>query len=81
MSKRPVRIEDVLRLKVVTDPQITPDGSHVLFTVRTVDAKKVYKKAEYRRDLAKYQCDDCDDIWGNGLLMKGKTLVFVGFEY
>lgn len=48
---------------------------------RKVDSQKVYTKAEYRRDLAKYQCDDHSDIWGNGLQLKGKTLVFIGFTY
>lgn len=48
---------------------------------RKADSNKVYTKAEYRRDLAKYQCDDHCDIWGNGLQLKGNTLVFIGFEY
>lgn len=51
------------------------------FFKRKADSQKVYTKAEYRRDLAKYQCDDHCDIWGNGLQLKGKTLVFVGFTY
>jgi hypothetical protein len=51
------------------------------FFKRKADSQKVFTKAEYRRDLAKYQCDDHSDIWGNGLQLKGKTLVFVGFTY
>ncbi len=51
------------------------------FFKRKADSQKVFTKAEYRRDLAKYQCDDHSDIWGNGLQLKGKTLVFLGFTY
>lgn len=51
------------------------------FFKRKADSQKVYTKAEYRRDLAKYQCEDHSDIWGNGLQLKGNTLVFVGFTY
>jgi hypothetical protein len=48
---------------------------------RKADSAKVYQRAEYCRDEAKYQCDDCSDIWGNGLRLKGSTVVFIGFEY
>lgn len=51
------------------------------FFKRKADAAKVYQRAEYRRDLKKYQCDDCSDVWGNGLQLKGATIVFVGFDY
>lgn len=40
MRKREIAIEDLLRLKFVADPQMSPDGSRVAFTVKTVDAEK-----------------------------------------
>jgi dipeptidyl aminopeptidase/acylaminoacyl peptidase len=40
MSKRRITIEDLLRLKFVADPQMSPDGKRVIFTVKTVDAEK-----------------------------------------
>jgi hypothetical protein len=48
---------------------------------RKPDANKVYTRAEYCRDVKKYQCDDHSDIWGNGLQLKGNTLVYIGFTY
>jgi len=51
------------------------------FFKRKADASKVYTRAEYCRDSKKYQCDDHSDIWGNGLLLKGNTIVFIGFTY
>ena len=40
MSKREVTIKDLLCLKFVADPQISPDGNRVIFTVKTVDPQK-----------------------------------------
>lgn len=51
------------------------------FFKRKIDSKKVYIRADYQRDSKKFQCDDCLDVWGNGLLIKGSALVYVGFEY
>lgn len=51
------------------------------FFKRKPDANKVYTRAEYCRDAKKYQCDDHSDIWGNGLLLKGSTIVYIGFTY
>ena len=48
---------------------------------RKPDANKVYTRAEYCRDSKKYQCDDHSDIWGNGLQLKGNTIVYIGFTY
>ena len=39
MPKRPVRPDDILRFVLVGDPQLSPDGSQVLFTRKTVDEK------------------------------------------
>ena len=48
---------------------------------RKADAAKVYQRAEYCRDVKKYQCDDCGDVWGNGVQLTGETVVYIGFEY
>lgn len=40
MSKRPIVAEDLLKLKYLGDPQISPDGRRVIFTVKTVDSEK-----------------------------------------
>ena len=40
MSKRPVRPDDLLRFVLVGDPQLSPDGSRVLFTRKTVEGNK-----------------------------------------
>jgi len=40
VSKRVITIEDLLRLKFVSDPQISPNGSQVIFTVKAVDEKR-----------------------------------------
>ena len=48
---------------------------------RKEDSNKVYTRSEYYRDTKKYQCDDHDDAWGNGIQLKGSTVVFIGFTY
>jgi dipeptidyl aminopeptidase/acylaminoacyl peptidase len=35
--KRPLKIEDMFKLKRVADPQISPDGKHVVYQFTTVD--------------------------------------------
>lgn len=40
MSKRAITIEDLLYLKFVADPQMSPDGEQVVFTVKTVNPEK-----------------------------------------
>src|SRR5690348_4630822 len=39
MPKRPIQSEDLLRIVVVADPQISPDGRQVLFTQKKVNDK------------------------------------------
>lgn len=51
------------------------------FFKRKPDASGVFIRSEYQRDSKRYQCDSCADIWGNGLLLKGSTVVFIGFDY
>jgi len=40
MSKRSITIQDLLRLKFVGQPQISPDGKRVIFTVKAVSQEK-----------------------------------------
>ncbi|MBI1743607.1 S9 family peptidase [Candidatus Acetothermia bacterium] len=40
MPKRHISAEDLFRLKLIGDPQLSPDGSNVIFTVKTIDAEK-----------------------------------------
>jgi len=42
MPKRPIRADDLLKITYVGDPQISPDGSKVLFTKKTVSEKNKY---------------------------------------
>jgi hypothetical protein len=51
------------------------------FFKRKPDASKVYQRAEYNREAKKYNCTDMLDVWGNGLQLKGTTLVYIGFDY
>jgi len=39
-SRRPVAVDDLLRLRIPGDPQPSPDGSRVLFTLRETDPTK-----------------------------------------
>ncbi len=51
------------------------------FFKRKPNANKVYIRGEYIREVKKYSCDDCSDVWGDGLQLKGATVVYVGFDY
>lgn len=42
MPKRPIRPEDLLRIVFVGDPQISPDGSKVLFSKKVITDKNKY---------------------------------------
>jgi dipeptidyl aminopeptidase/acylaminoacyl peptidase len=39
-SKRPLSLDDLARLRSVNDPQVSPDGKWVAYTVSTVDTEK-----------------------------------------
>ena len=39
-SKRPIGLDDLAKLKTVGDPQVSPDGKWVAYTVGAVDAEK-----------------------------------------
>jgi dipeptidyl aminopeptidase/acylaminoacyl peptidase len=38
--KRSITLDDMARLKSVADPQVSPDGQWIAYTVRTIDAEK-----------------------------------------
>ncbi len=42
MLKRPMRADDLLRLQFVGDPQISPDGSRILFAKKHINDKNAY---------------------------------------
>jgi len=42
MKKRPIAVEDLERIIFVGDPQISPNGEHVLFSHKTITKKKKY---------------------------------------
>ena len=51
------------------------------FFKRKPDANKVYQRDDYNRAAKKYDCRDMLDVWGNGLQLKGDTVVYIGFDY
>lgn len=51
------------------------------YFMRKPDAKAVYIRGEYCREAGKYQCDKAEDVWGAGTLLKGSTVVYIGFTY
>ena len=40
MSKRPITIDDLFKIKLVGDPQISPDGKTISFVLTTPDLEK-----------------------------------------
>ncbi|MES2464532.1 MAG: S9 family peptidase [Armatimonadota bacterium] len=40
MEKRRTTIDDLTRLRQANDPQISPDGTRIVFTIKTTDTKK-----------------------------------------
>jgi dipeptidyl aminopeptidase/acylaminoacyl peptidase len=42
MPKRPIKADDLLRIKFVGDPQISPDGSRILFVRKVINDKNKY---------------------------------------
>lgn len=39
-AKRPLRVDDLFTLRDVADPRLSPDGTQVVFTVRSLDLKQ-----------------------------------------
>ena len=42
---------------------------------------ETYTRGEYNREFKKFSCDKHSDVWGDDVLLKGSTLVLVGFTY
>src|SRR2546422_9573086 len=51
-ARRPLKLDDVARLREVRDPQISPDGQWVAYVVSTVDVKE--DKADLRVWVASF---------------------------
>ena len=51
-SKRPLNLDDLARIREVSDPQISPDGQWVAYVVSTIDVKQ--DKADSHVWLASY---------------------------
>jgi len=50
------------------------------FFKRKPNANKVYTRGDYDREFKKYRCDDWDDI-SRDILLKGTTVVYIGFTF
>ena len=48
MSKPVITIQDLAKLNIVGDPQMSPDGARVIYTVKISDAEK--KRPAKERD-------------------------------
>lgn len=51
MPKRPITAEDLLRIQFIGDPQISPDGSRILFSKRHINEKQAYVGNLFAVDL------------------------------
>ncbi|HVT11424.1 MAG TPA: S9 family peptidase [Fimbriimonadaceae bacterium] len=51
MPKRPIKAEDLLRFVFVGDPQISPDGSRILFSRKHINDKNKYITNLYTVDM------------------------------
>ena len=45
------------------------------------EGHRVFVRGEHNRSSSRYVCNSVDDIWGNGLGLKGSTVVSIGFTY
>jgi hypothetical protein len=50
------------------------------FFKRKPEARTVYRRGEYCQSRRKYQADDCEDM-NREMLLKGSTVVYIGFDY
>ncbi|HIN46597.1 MAG TPA: hypothetical protein EYM87_04880, partial [Candidatus Marinimicrobia bacterium] len=82
MKKQNIQISDLYRLKLVSDPQISPDGSQVVFVVETMHKgdKKYYtnlwlvpSKGGRPRKLTHGKKNDSCPRWSPD----GKTIAFI----
>ena len=52
---RRIRPEDILKMKWVSDPQISPDGQRVLFTIKQATGPDAYGSHIYLAQEGKYR--------------------------
>jgi hypothetical protein len=50
------------------------------FVRRKLDAATTYTRGEYDRTYKRFRCDDWSDI-SRDIMLKGSTLVWVGFDF
>ena len=82
-AKRPMTVDDLFKFKRVSDPQISPDGRWVVYTVGTVDDVKTNKTSsnlwlastdgKTRRQLTTTAKKDRQPRWAPD----GKSILFV----
>lgn len=51
------------------------------FVKRKADSKKTYIVGDYDKSSRRWNLIDCEDVWGNGLMVKSGTVLFHGFEF
>jgi dipeptidyl aminopeptidase/acylaminoacyl peptidase len=81
-QKKPFTIEDLYRIKRISDPQISPDGNSIAFTVTEYDLKKgrsnsdiwvINADGSHLKQLTQSQKSDDNPRWSPD----GKTLMFL----
>lgn len=79
-QQRPLEAKDLYRLRLISDPQISPDGSRVAFVIKQMDEEKNdYLSNIYvvERDGAVTQLTRGDKDWGPRWSPDGTYLAFV----
>ena len=56
-------------------------GEYFRRIIKGEEGKETYTRDEYDRTYKKFACEKHSDVWGNGILLKGSTIVSVGFNY
>jgi dipeptidyl aminopeptidase/acylaminoacyl peptidase len=79
-QKRALEAKDLYRLRLISDPQISPDGSRIAFVLKQMDEEKNdYRSNIYvvDRDGTVVQFTSGDKDWGPRWSPDGKYLAFV----
>ena len=80
MAKRPITVDDLSRLIFVGDPQVSPDGTSVLFAKKVADEKKKYLTHLCSVDLkgvVKQWTQGADSAGAGRWAPDGSTIAFV----